>query len=47
MWGEAERSEFIAFIASNAEMGDVIPDTGGVRKLRWSRRGLESEAAYA
>ena len=39
MWGEAERSEFIAFIASNAEMGDVIPDTGGVRKLRWSRRG--------
>lgn len=39
VWDEAEREEFINFIARNPEIGDVIPDTGGVRKLRWSRAG--------
>jgi hypothetical protein len=27
------------FIARNPEAGDVIPETGGVRKLRWRRQG--------
>ncbi|HJU16457.1 MAG TPA: type II toxin-antitoxin system RelE/ParE family toxin [Stellaceae bacterium] len=27
------------FIARNPEAGDVIPESGGVRKVRWSRRG--------
>ena len=34
--------EFAAFqrhLASNPLAGDVIPDTGGVRKLRWGRAG--------
>ena len=28
------------FVAENPEAGDVIPDTGGLRKLRWSRQGM-------
>ena len=39
VWNEAEREAFIDFIAANPEAGDVIPDTGGVRKLRWKRAG--------
>ncbi len=34
--------EFAAFqrhLASNPLGGDVIPDTGGVRKIRWAREG--------
>ncbi len=30
---------FVDFIAANPEAGDVIPDTGGLRKVRWSRQG--------
>ena len=29
----------MTYIAANPEAGDVIPDTGGVRKVRWSRPG--------
>ncbi|HEX3484757.1 MAG TPA: type II toxin-antitoxin system RelE/ParE family toxin [Micropepsaceae bacterium] len=39
VWTEEEREEFVIFIAGNPEAGDVIPDTGGVRKVRWSRAG--------
>jgi hypothetical protein len=39
IWSDGERTEFINFIALNPEMGDLIPHSGGVRKLRWSRRG--------
>lgn len=39
VWDDAEREEFINFMARNPEAGDVIPETGGVRKLRWSRAG--------
>jgi len=39
VWTEAEREEFVLYIAGNPEAGDVIPDTGGVRKVRWSRAG--------
>lgn len=34
IWTEAERAEFVDFIARNPEVGDVIPETGGVRKIR-------------
>ena len=27
------------FIARNPEAGDLIPETGGVREVRWSRQG--------
>ncbi len=31
--------KFVEYIAHNAEAGDLIPDTGGVRKVRWRRKG--------
>jgi hypothetical protein len=40
IWDEDERLEFVTFIAANPEAGDVIPGTGGVRKVRWSRQGF-------
>lgn len=39
LWSEEERAELIDFVAHNPEAGDVIPGTGGVRKLRWARLG--------
>src|ERR1700732_1009058 len=36
---DAEREAFIEFIARNPEQGDLIPETGGVRKIRWVRPG--------
>lgn len=39
IWGDAERDEFVTFIAGNPVTGDLIPDTGGVRKIRWGRAG--------
>jgi hypothetical protein len=39
IWSDTEREEFIGFIAANPKAGDVIPETGGVRKVRWGRRG--------
>ena len=29
----------VVFVGANPDVGDVIPETGGVRKLRWSARG--------
>jgi len=39
VWDDAEREAFVNFIARNPEVGNVIPDTGGVRKIRWGRSG--------
>jgi hypothetical protein len=39
IWDEGEREAFVGFIATHPEAGDVIPDTGGVRKVRWARAG--------
>lgn len=38
-WTEEERGEFSAYIATNHEAGDVVPQSGGVRKVRWTRSG--------
>lgn len=40
LWSENEHRTFVDYIAANPEAGDVIPDTGGVRKVRWSRAGM-------
>jgi len=32
--------EFVDFIAANPLAGQVIPGTGGLRKIRWSRPGM-------
>jgi hypothetical protein len=39
LWTDNERLEFVDFIARNPEAGDLIPASGGVRKVRWGRRG--------
>lgn len=39
VWSEAERVEFINWIAANPEAGDVIRGSGGCRKVRWSAAG--------
>lgn len=39
IWSEDEQAELVDHIAHNPEAGDVIPGTGGVRKLRWARSG--------
>jgi hypothetical protein len=39
VWDEMERADFVDFIARNPEPGDIIPQSGGVRKVRWRRQG--------
>src|SRR6267378_6611976 len=39
LWTDDGRFEFVDFIARNPEAGDLIPATGGVRKVRWGRQG--------
>jgi mRNA-degrading endonuclease RelE of RelBE toxin-antitoxin system len=36
---EEARSELLVFLGMNPEAGDVIPEAGGVRKLRWAAPG--------
>jgi len=40
IWRDSEREEFINWIANNPLVGDVIPGTGGLRKVRWTRAGM-------
>ena len=39
-WSEEEREAFVSWIAANPEAGDVIPRSGGCRKVRWSKAGM-------
>ncbi len=39
IWTEQERGAFCAWLAANPEAGDVIPSSGGCRKVRWSITG--------
>jgi mRNA-degrading endonuclease RelE of RelBE toxin-antitoxin system len=36
---ESEREQLIGFLGANPDAGDVIPESGGVRKLRWAAKG--------
>ncbi len=38
-WTEEERSAFVFFIATHPEAGNVVPGSGGVRKVRWRMTG--------
>ena len=40
VWTDTEREAFIAWLAANPGAGDVIPGTGGLRKVRWNRAGM-------
>lgn len=39
MWDEDTQAEFKNYIAYNPLAGDVIPGTGGIRKIRWQSSG--------
>ena len=38
-WTEDERGSFAAYISKQPDAGDVVPDSGGLRKVRWRRQG--------
>ena len=40
IWDDGERHEFITWLAANPLAGDVVPGSGGLRKVRWSRSGM-------
>lgn len=39
IWTEDERLEFVTYIGQNSLAGVVIPGSGGIRKIRWTRPG--------
>lgn len=39
VWTDAERMDFITWIAQNPTAGDVIPGAEGARKVRWAVQG--------
>jgi len=39
VWSADDRAEFVDFIALHPEAGDLIPGTGGIRKVRWTKPG--------
>ena len=38
-WTEEERGSFAAYLADHSDAGDVVPGSGGLRKVRWKRAG--------
>lgn len=36
---ESERVQLVEFVGANPKAGDLVPETGGVRKLRWALPG--------
>ena len=39
-WSEDERGEFATYISNDPAAGTVIRESGGLRKLRWTRSGI-------
>ena len=39
-WSDEEFLEFASWIACNAKAGEVVPGSGGVRKIRWQAKGV-------
>ena len=39
IWSDDELDQFVNWIALNPLAGDVIPGTGGLRKVRWAASG--------
>jgi hypothetical protein len=36
---DEERAELVGYLACNPTAGDLVPGTGGVRKMRWGLEG--------
>ncbi|MDP3438124.1 MAG: type II toxin-antitoxin system RelE/ParE family toxin [Azonexus sp.] len=39
-FSDGELAELQIHLSKNAKAGDVVPGSGGVRKLRWARAGM-------
>jgi hypothetical protein len=39
LMSDSEREELVAFVGANPEAGEIIPETGGVRKIRQALAG--------
>ena len=39
LMSDSEREELVVFVGANPEAGEIIPETGGVRKIRWALAG--------
>ncbi|HJV02049.1 MAG TPA: type II toxin-antitoxin system RelE/ParE family toxin [Burkholderiaceae bacterium] len=39
-WTEEERGAFSIYIAEHPTAGVVVPESGGIRKVRWGRSGM-------
>ena len=39
MMSDSEREQLVAFVGANPQAGEIIPETGGVRKVRWALPG--------
>ena len=39
IWDIDTQNEFKTYIGTNFLLGDVIPNTGGIRKIRWNSSG--------
>lgn len=44
---DEERADLIAYLAEHPGAGVLIQGTGGIRKLRWARRGGGEEWRYS
>lgn len=40
IWTDSELLELKTWLAATPDAGDVIPGSGGVRKVRWTRAGM-------
>jgi hypothetical protein len=43
---DEEREKLVAFLAYNPNAGDVLKGAGGVRKVRWARKGEGKSAGF-
>ena len=46
LMAEGERIELVNYLAAHPEAGDIIAKTGGVRKLRFARKGQGKSGSY-
>ena len=37
---DSARAELVAFVGANPEAGEIVPETGGVRKIRCALEGM-------
>jgi hypothetical protein len=40
LMSDSEPAGAVAFVGANPEAGEIIPETGGVRKIRWALEGM-------